>query len=68
MEDDSCAQVSAMRRSAYNLICFFMVVNLLIIPGLSLSGLDEFLAATANVPIDRLLAQVRVKVWRGGWR
>lgn len=51
-------QVSAMRRSAYNLICFFMVVNLLIIPGLSLSGLDEFLAATANVPIDRLLAQI----------
>lgn len=51
-------QVSAMRRSAYNLICFFMVTNLLIIPGLSLSGLDEFLAISANVPIDRLLSQI----------
>jgi len=51
-------QVSAMRRSSYNLICFFMVTNLLIIPGLSLSGLDEFLSAASSVPIDRLLSQI----------
>ena len=51
-------QVSAMRRSAYGLICFFMVTNLLVIPGLSLSGFDQFLAATTALPLDRLLAQI----------
>jgi len=35
-----------------------MVTNLLIIPGLSLSGLDEFLSAASSVPIDRLLSQI----------
>jgi len=51
-------QVSAMRRSAFNLICFFIVCNLLVIPGLSLSGLDEMLAISANVTFDHLLSQI----------
>ena len=42
-------QVSAMRRSSFNLICFFMVTNLLIIPGLALNGLDALWTATIGM-------------------
>jgi len=51
-------QVSAMRRSSFNLIFFFMVSNLLLVPALSLSGLDELFDVIFSTPIDQLFAQI----------
>uniref|UniRef100_A0A7S4JBQ9 CSC1/OSCA1-like 7TM region domain-containing protein n=1 Tax=Guillardia theta TaxID=55529 RepID=A0A7S4JBQ9_GUITH len=51
-------QVSTMRRSSFNLIFFFMVSNLLLVPALSLSGLDELFNVIFSTPVDQLFAQI----------
>jgi len=50
--------VSAMQRTSYNLIFFFMLMNILIFPALALSGIDEFMEVSRQVPLDRMLAQI----------
>jgi len=50
--------LSHMQRTSFSFIFFFMIVNLLFIPALSLSSLDELLYISKVVPIDQLLAQV----------
>lgn len=50
--------LSHMKRTSFSFIFFFMLVNLLFIPALSLSSLDEFLYISKVIPIDQVLAQV----------
>jgi len=48
--------VSSRNRAAFCIICAFMLFNVLIIPALSLSGLDEFFQLTRELSFDQVLA------------
>uniref|UniRef100_A0A6U4V9T7 CSC1/OSCA1-like 7TM region domain-containing protein n=1 Tax=Hemiselmis andersenii TaxID=464988 RepID=A0A6U4V9T7_HEMAN len=49
---------SGVRSSEFALVFFFMIVNLLFIPALSLGSLEELLEITGWVPLDKILASV----------
>jgi len=50
--------VSSMQRSTFDLLYFFTVLNVLILPALALEGLDQFLSVTHTVALNQLLGQV----------
>ena len=48
--------VSARNRAAFSIICTLMLFNVLVIPALSLSGLNEFFELSKSLSFDQILA------------
>lgn len=49
-------EISSRNRAAFCIICAFMLFNVLVIPALSLSGMDEFFQLTRALSFDQVLA------------
>eukprot|EP00292_Cryptomonas_paramecium_P004004 CAMPEP_0113726952 /NCGR_PEP_ID=MMETSP0038_2-20120614/40773_1 /TAXON_ID=2898 /ORGANISM="Cryptomonas paramecium" /LENGTH=743 /DNA_ID=CAMNT_0000657727 /DNA_START=137 /DNA_END=2368 /DNA_ORIENTATION=- /assembly_acc=CAM_ASM_000170 len=49
-------EISSRNRAAFCIICAFMLFNVLVIPALSLSGMDEFFQLTRAMSFDQVLA------------